>query len=744
MKATQFNLSRTAGLLVGALLVLVSGRAAEADALPSFDNNYVKLSVGGASVDGSKAAFQARTQQAKSGVAGIEAFNYTYDVSKDTALQIDGRVLGNTADYLAQFKLTKNEVGSLEVGYKRFRTFYDGSGGFFPGNNAWLPIYRQPVFVDRGKFFINGTIELPKAPVFTFKYSNETRTGNKPSTIWGDSDLTGIPIIAGSGAVNPFSANRKILPARIALAERNETWEIGMKQVVGNTTAVLTVAGDKIDNNDWRTVDRYVGELKPYPALSPNPKAQVPNSLTQSPQRGLDGQAFREHGYTVGGRVETVVNDQITVFAGLSYHSAKEGINASRLIYGDLMTGTGLISLPGSYSNGGRPPYSYTSAGNLKQEILTGNIGVQAKPMPDLYVEAALKGEAEKDSGYNDAIYYANNVVLATGVITPITLPAHQDYKNNEKPWTPGVDVRYTGIKNVALYGSWEYRTLTQDERSNYGAFNVTTSGANAGALTIVNSLNYDKIKEKHGNASIGINWTPVSLFSGRAEVFTKDHENRFDGYGPSLGGYYYLNYDITGVKLTGVVKPAPILAFTTRYIVQRGKASITNDIPTTVIASGQGSGQSNNAHRYQLSETVDFNPNKNVYAQLNASIVYDQIITAYPFVTGTAQEVIRNSSNNYVNGDAIIGFAASKEADIQLQGTYYKTNNGDFARAYATQPTGADGEETTITVGLKYKLAAKTVLTTKVGYIDSKNNLSGGFTDFRGPLAYVAIEHAF
>ena len=183
MNVKSFFLPRTAGLLAGAFVALSGTRAAEADALPVFAENYIKFSGQIPTLSDSHAAFQNRTQIAKKGAGGIEEFNYTADLSKETNLQIDGRVLPGAEDYLAQFRLTKNEVGSFEAGYKRFRTFYDGAGGFFPLNNAWLPIYPRALFVDRGKFFVNGTVALPKQPVFTFSYTNETRTGRKDSTI---------------------------------------------------------------------------------------------------------------------------------------------------------------------------------------------------------------------------------------------------------------------------------------------------------------------------------------------------------------------------------------------------------------------------------------------------------------------------------------------------------------------------------------------------------------------------------
>src|SRR6266542_2777005 len=123
----NFSNTRTAALVAGLVLSMCGvSRAAEADALPTFENNYIKFSATGSSFnDGSKAAAQRRLQLPTMGSGGIEAFSYGQDIDKQTNWQVDGKALGNVADYLAEFKITRNEVGSFDVGYKRFRTYYD-------------------------------------------------------------------------------------------------------------------------------------------------------------------------------------------------------------------------------------------------------------------------------------------------------------------------------------------------------------------------------------------------------------------------------------------------------------------------------------------------------------------------------------------------------------------------------------------------------------------------------------------
>jgi hypothetical protein len=724
MKANLFHLRCVAGLVIGSFALLPGLRAAEADAFPVLDNNYIKLGGQQGWINGSKDAFQARTQVAKNGVWGVQELRYGYDLSKDVNLQLDARVLPAPSDYLLSFKLTKNEVGSFEVGYKTFRTFYDGAGGFFPLNNAWLPTYTRAMYVDRGTFFVNGTLTLPKAPVITFKYSNQTRNGQKDSTIWGDTNLTGLTT----------GASKKILPNFMQLRERLETWELSATQTFGATTATAMVGGDRINNFDWRTVDRNVGEMKAFGTIAATPATLVPATLATNQTRGLDVQGYKGDGLTLGGKIETVMSDKITLFAGVNYRHSTDDIVASRLITATIATATGVQNLVGGYSNGGRPPYSYTSAGAVKQDVVVGNVGVRAKPTPTLAVEVALRGEQFNDSGHNDATYVSNNVVLATGAVTPVPVVTPQSFKNNEKPWTPAVDVRYTGIRSVALYGSWDYRSTTQDERTSYGALNVVTSGATAGALSATVTPATDHIKEKHSNFKVGANWTPAAIYSVRVELFTKDHSNHFTGVDD--GSFYVLDYDTYGAKVTAIVKPLPVLSLTTRYIVQRGKSTISEDAFAEGVAG--------DSRRYQLSETVDWNPSKAMYAQANANIVYDTIVTSYPRVTGAARDVLHNSDNNYRNGNAIVGFVLTKSTDAQLEATFYKSGNYNAALAYTTMPFGMSAREVTMTAGIKHKFGEKSVATAKFGYLNSSNDTTGGNTNYRGPLAYVTIEHAF
>lgn len=726
MNVKTFSLSRAAGLLAGALFALSGARATEADALPVFDTNYITVGGNVPAVSGSKAAFQRGTMLSKSGAAGIEAFNYTVDLSKETALQIDGKALPGAEDYLAKFKVTKNEVGSFEAGYKRVRTFYDGKGGFFPTNNAWLPLYSRALSVDRGQFFVHGTVALPKAPVFNFSYTNSTRSGRKDSTIWGDSDLTGVPIYSLS-TLNPISSNRKIIPAYIQLNERTENWEVSVNHSVGDTKVHLAVIGDRINNLDSRSVDRYPGELKPFPAIPSNPVTLVPNALGNNPNKGLDIQGIKETGTTYMGKIETVINPWISAYAEGSYYHASADLMSSRLITATIATATGVQNLVGGYTPAGRSPYSPVGTGTFRTNIYTGVVGLELKPTKDLEINPAVKVEKFNTNGNFLANYALNMVTLATGAVVPGTVAAPNWSTASEKPTVPEVSARYTGISNVALFMDWSYRSTPSDEHKVYVGPTTTTTVMVAAAPTIV----FDKVREKHTNFIVGGNWTPNSMLTFRAEYFEKDHEN---AYNDALAtGYYTLDNDTYGGRFTATVRPSPVVSFATRYVVQRGQCTVAED--------GFLFGHSNDSRRHQISETIDWNPQKNFYAQANLNVMWDTVGTSYPRAGGAANDVLHNADNNYWNASVLTGFVVDKETDAQVQATCYKADNYNPWLATYTTPYGQGGKDYSVTVGLKHKFSDRMVGVAKLGYFNSTNETSGGFADYKGTVGYVSLQ---
>jgi hypothetical protein len=737
MKANLSQIIRNTALLAGAMLTLGSVRALGADkalpvdAFPTFDS-YIKISGQAADVSGNSAAFRNRMRQPDNGGLGIEDLRFSKDMANDVTMEIDGRALTGLEDYLGKVKFTKNEVGSFEAGYKRFRTFYDGVGGFFPVNNQWMPLTNQKLNLDRGKLWAEATIALPGKPVLSFKYTNETRNGLKDSTIMSSSDLTGLPI---NLAPNPITMVRKLSPSYIDISERHEEMEASVRHTFKNTTVVLTVLRDSVNNLDTRVVTSFPGEFVPFAISSLSSAAQPAAKALVSPIYWGNQQVIRQsdgivsHTNSISGKSETVINDMFTLsFAGSAqFVSADQSGDRPLVTTTDTPTGPVLVNTA-----------TFTGlTGTSKVKVFTGNVDLDIKATKDLFVKLALRAEQEYIHGSS-----TYNVIAASGTpaTTVATTPRATWAKINQHSSTPVLEARYTGtnIKDLTLYFNGSLRNLSGMEK-NTSAFNVLTAASG--------NLFNNNVSENHGNYTFGANWRQSEYMTVRSELFRKSHQTESTGFGLNLGDYYLLDSDFTGVKLTVIAKPTTNLTSTTRYVFQSGTMQVTGFLPTFPAYD------SCDAKNHTFSETVDWSPSAQCYVQLSGTYVFNTIGTVYPRAgitpatsTNSAfdtNNIVQNSKNDYVTANLVCGWVLAKSTDAQVQYTYYRANNYNPSVAAWTLPYGAGAKDYIVTAGIKHKFNDKMVINAKVGYCDSKNDTTGGFTNFKGPLAYVSLDYA-
>lgn len=732
----NFSLSslRSLGCLAGLALAIGATAATPAvDLFPNYDS-YIKLTGRSATVTGNGSSFARRLQFPENGAYGIEALRINKDLNDATTLSVEGKALVGKEDYLGAFKLVKNEVGSVDIGYKRFRTFYDGIGGFFPLNNRWMQLSNPELHTDRAKFWAEAKIERPNAPKFEFRYTNEQRTGKKDTTIWGDSDFTGIPSYYGVGAsaLNPpYSTNRKIVPNYLDLDERQQNLFAGVKHTVGNTDLEFGITRNIAKRSDYRSVLRYAGELQLYPrqSSSTNPPQVYPPATIANEIVGYDTQSYDGAVTSYVGRFETKFTESLAVYGGLLYSDGSGDIGGDRRMATKFPTAVGTVDVVGGFVGAnGRPAYSYkTTAGSVNEKILAANVGLKFKPAADFSGSLALKYQKTDIDGYNTVLYTSTRVDQATGAATVITASAPNVGDRTEKSWLPEADLRYTGIKGVTLYGTFDYRNAPGDV---YGTSTGATTGGGLGSPV----ASYQNLKINQAHYKTGANWTVNPALTLRGEVFYKDHTNGFYGYNTSAGSSFVLGYEFFGQKLNATYKPLSNLAFTTRFVRQTGKMDLTID--------GGASMQSNDAKNYQFGETIDWAPNPSTYVQANLNLAYNTIRSGYPVVGGLGNEVLRDTDNNYRNGSLVTGYAISKDTDASIQYTFYRADNYNAPNA-ATVWLGAGVKEYTYALALKHRFNEKLVGQFKVGYFNSENQTTGGNTNFKGPMAYVSFDHA-
>lgn len=733
MKANLSTLTRSTRLATGTLLacsglIAQGAEKANADAFPKFES-YVKISGQAPAVSGSDSTFQNRTRQYSSGGAGIEDLHIVKDVSKTVTSTIDGRALVGAEDYLGRVNFTKTDVGSIDFGYKRFRTFYDGVGGFFPLNRQWMPLAKQDLHVDRSKFWIEAKVAMKDRPEFEVRYVNELRSGKKDSTIWGDTSQTGLPF---NLAPNPISPVRKIVPSYINIGERHQSLEASVKHTIGKTTVKLTLLGDTTDNSDTRYVTRFPGEVIPWsiaslPSAAQNAaKAAVSANNWNNQIVMAENEAMKTKTTGFFATSDTVLTDKLTLRLGAAYELIHTDIGGGRPLITSTPTATGVVLVQTDNYQG--------LYGGSRVKDFTGNIGLDYKMTKSLLVKVAFRAQSEYIRGSSGF-----TVVAASGTpaLTLTSTPRAGWSKVHQNVRTPVLELRYTGIKDLALYFTGSKRDLSGDE-NNTSAFNYLTA-ANG-------TLASNHVSEDHGNYTLGANWRQSSFLTLRGEVFQKDHKNNTVGYATRIGDYYLLDSNYNGYKLTALARVSPQFGFTTRFISQKGKMQVTGFLPAFPAYDSLDS------KNYMIGESIDWNPNKSCYVQLNGNLVYHTISTVYPRAGVTpatstnnafdTNRVLQNSNNDYVTLGALSGFVVNKSTDLEIQVNHYSAQNGDAFLAPLTQPYGVAIKETSVTVGVKHKMSKDWLAHAKLGYFESKNDTTGGNTNFRGPVAYLAFEH--
>ncbi len=735
MHTAPNSLRRIAGLvgLGAALSIPVSLSVAadaptNADAFPSYES-YIKVSGQTAWISGDNASFATRQGTPTWGAFGIEDLFIGKDLNDSTTLTFNGHALAGTDDYLATLKIDKTNVGSFEMGYKRFRTFYDGVGGFFPETDRLYRLVGEQLHVDRGSFWVGATYAKPDQPVFTFSYRDDVRTGSKDSTEWAAVVNPLATVVKNALVGNAFPANTPFINPNVQiLDEHHRTVEAGVTAKLGRTTESFKFTYDWVDNVDSRSYVRF-----------PNSRGVIADPTVVVTD---DMETRLSHTLRLVDQTETAINDKFAVDVGLMYTHLNSANGGTWLTptYAATPNAVWVVNTAASIY-GGSTFNDYT-----------GNIFLKYTPIKDLTANVGFRDESNEVSSNGGF----TTTALASGArtIAPANINTSYDLTYShfiDHTETPEISLQYTGLPSLSLYGTFDdcIDRGTQHWVNPYAATTITGAGVTTNTATPIGSVFFQDANQDYEDLKVGANWNASSMFTVRAEVYRKDHQNRFVGSNDivgtgSYGGLFVTGYTFTGVKLSVIFKPLPQLSFNTRYQPQYGNMSVTAGIPNGGLGSEITSGK---ARAEMLSETVNWTPVAQFYFQGNINVVYSYLQTAWPVVVVSAvtniATPVNNADNNYVTGSALCGFVLDKRTDAQLQWAFARADNYNPQVAQGGQPYGASFEESSVTAGLKHKFTDRLIGEGKLGYLRWTNPTAGGFTDYNGPLAYVSLTYS-
>ncbi len=648
-------------------------------------------SMTGAFIEGDKAQFMRRYRTMKDFSGGIEDF-FIEQTVKDVTTHIEGWSLFDAHDYRFKLGVEKEKVGHFDIGYKQFRTWYDGSGGFFPQNGQWFSLYDEQFSIDRGEAWFEGALTLPDLPILGFKYMYEFREGKKDSLLWGDSNLTG-----GQGV-------RNIVPSFRKINERRDIFEGTLKHTVDETTFNMGLRYETTADNNALYVRR-------------RPLEGTDRMITTREIQTSD--LFSFHGST-----ETWFSEKLLFATGYSLTTLDTDIGGS-FIYGGAYDAPFNARFAGKQANDNG--FIDLNGGSQGKEA-TVAMNLMTIPLNDLTLTLGVRINQQDVDGVSAYTLTSSAAAGGTTVQTPRSLRNDTDFLNVSE----SMEARYKGIRDWVFYarGGWEQGDgeITEDWRR-----------PDTGAIDIHRDTNVNRFNQKY---TTGANWYPLKQLNFGAQYYHKinsssyvhRNDNTDNNSGNAYPGFITGHDFVTdGANLRMTWRPLNNVTSVTRYDFQE------SIIDTAVGRINLGGGQSGRTTRNSLGETVTWNPIPRLYLQGSANYVLGRTETPVSGFTGSVLE----SKNDYLNLGLASGFALNEKTDLQAQYSYYRADNY-YDNSLAGLPFGSGAEDHGVTLTLLRRISDAIHWSVKYGFFTHRDDLSGGFNNYDAHVVYTSLRVAF
>jgi hypothetical protein len=669
--------------------------------------NWIELAIGGVITHGDRAQFEQEHRLRGDQVyGGIQDLHYEQTVGKDVQLVVDGHALWDNHDYDFTVSLTKPKVGYIRGGYNEVRSWYDGNAGFLSPQGTWFPPPFPEMHIDRGEAWIELGLRVPDWPEITLRYSHEFRDGQKDSTTWGDTTLTGIP----------GNNTRKIVPSFRDIDEKRDIFSLDMAKTFANTDITLGMRYEHIDDNDSIKMERGAGQLPPVVAP---PGAQ--RFVTQHINDDID--MFSGHAIT-----ETRFSDSLWFTSGYSYTTLENDTAGSRN-FGtryDAAFGEPVPTL-------GQRDHAYIDLAGMAQvqyHVFNGNLFWM--PLPSLSVLTAFRytHEAQDTSATYLALEPVPNVP-PPGFRFGIPVPASGERMSDYDRFAERLEVRYTGINDWAFFAAAEL-----EEESGH-VFEVQ------GAEDVLVDKDTNFQGQKY---TVGANWYPTTRLNLSARYYHKiaDYDNDiFAASGQRLVSQTW-NTDNANIRITfrpNIPARLGVLALVTRY----DYVHTTIDGQWALDTEPLAEVQSGTITKHMIGESINWNPLPRLYLQADASYVLDKTDTPASninLIPNTTPTVL-NFHNDYWTVSASAGYLLDDKTDLHVGYSYYHAN--DFVdNALVAVPYGMGATEHTVTASIGRQLTKRVRLLLQYTYYNYDDVTSGGHNNYEAHSIFSSLRVRF
>lgn len=655
--------------------------------------NWITLGVGGVSKSGDRSQFQERWGMRQGVIGGLQDFHYELLFGKKGMFELDGRAMYGGQDFSVKLQVVDPDHGFVRAGFREFRTWYDGSGGFFPGTGARFSIYDEELGLNRGEFFIEGGLTPPEGPMLTLRYAREYRRGTKDSLIWGDSTQGG--------------TTRGMVPSFREINETRNRIEADVKQIFGKSDVGLGVRLDLVDNNNAFKERRRPGEA-------------ANRYVTQR-------DVFESDMFNVRAFTESRISDAVLLTSGYSYTRLNTDIGGSR-IYGAGFDAPYLPVYPGKQARD--EGFVNLSGGSIVDQYVM-NLSLRLEPAEDWVIVPSLRAEKLDTTG--NAAFTENTTGTGAGFPASSALSLNSR-QNGFVSITEAIEARFTGFTNWVLYARGEWgqsdgylRELEQD--------------LTAGTTGVSRSTDSERFTQKF---TVGANWYPLRRLHFSGQYYHKHRRNDYthlaDSTPNTAGTDRYPAYirehtfQTDDFNLRATWRPLPNVTSVTRYDFQ---------VSTIETFGGSLAGiESAQTTAHIISQNLTWVPWSRLFLQGNFSYALDSTTTPYSSITGAAANLVSDARNDYWQTSVAATFVVDDKTDLQASYFFYNANN--FINSTVTMPYGTSAQDHSVNASLSRNFSKTVRGTLSYGYFAHRDETSGGRDNYDAHLVFSTITYRF
>lgn len=662
--------------------------------------NWFDVSVSGNLLRGDSGAFKERAQVPQNIYGGIESFHYEQNVGKSGLFEIDGRGIYDNHDYSLKLNLEDPGLGFVRGGYREFRTWYDGSGGyggsFVPPRSRWFELYDEELHIDRGEAWFEGGLTLEGVPRVTFRYSHQFRDGRKDSTHWGE-----------TGRGLPTGSTRAIVPSYWDIDEERDIFQLDVEHTLAETDFGGGLRYEVSDMDNSRNIRR-----RPFEAGD--------RFLTQ--REKVDTDLFNVHAFQ-----KTWLTEEILFTTGYSFTTLDTDVGGSR-IYGADYDAV-YDPLFGRRQQRDEGFFGLSGGSKLDQHVM--NLNLMFTPWDHVTIVPSIRAENQEQKGQTQFI---ETNVGAAPAFTSTGIDLINRRERGFTDVTEGLEIRYTGITNWVLYTRAE---LLQGQ----GDLSEREIEARTGDVDLFRDTDTSRFTQKY---VAGVNWYPLRQLNLAQQYYFKSRRNDYDHNEDStsnaigIGDRYPAfirdqNFDTHDLNFRVTWRPISQLTLVTRYDFQLSTVDSSMD--------RLGYVESADITTHILSESVTWVPFSRVYLSGSINYVLDETDT--PAVGALPGDVVQLSEQDYITGNASIGFVLTQKTDLTANYFIYYADNYRDNSAFSV-PYNVSAEEHGVTLAMVHRLTPAQQVTMRYGWFTADDETSGGHNDYEAHMVSASYRYRF